>query len=115
VKYRQVIAYRHYFTDFFEAQPKKVQNKIIKVFDAIEQMERIPGSYLKRIVDSDGLYEIRVQLANSIFRVFCIFDGDKFVILLTGFQKKSQKTPQKELAKAKNIMMEYYKEKENIL
>jgi hypothetical protein len=43
------------------------------------------------------------------FSVF--FDGRKFVILLTGFQKKSQKTPSAEIEKAVRLMEEYYEEK----
>ena len=44
------------------------------------------------IVGTDGLYEARIQLGSNIWRVFCFFDNDKLVILLNGFQKKTQKT-----------------------
>lgn len=60
---------------------------------------------------TNGLFEVRVQLGNNIFRIFCFFDGRKFVILLTGFQKKSQKTPSEEIEKAVRLMEEYYEEK----
>lgn len=61
---------------------------------------------------TNGLFEVRVQLGSNIFRIFCFFDGNKFVILLTSFQKKTQKTPSKEIEKAKRLMTEYYNEKE---
>ena len=44
-------------------------------------------------------------------RIFCFFDGNKFVILLTGFQKKTQKAPPTEIDRAVRLMNEYYEEK----
>jgi phage-related protein len=78
-------------------------------------MERIPTTYLKYIEGTDGLFEARIKLATNIFRIFCFFDGNKFVVLLTGFQKKTQKTPQKEIRRAINLMNQYYEDKKNNL
>jgi len=105
-KRRQVV-YTDCFQTFFAEQERKVQDKIVKILDIIEQLERIPVSYLKYIVETDGLYEIRVQLGRRIFRIFCFFDGDRVVILLTGFQKKTQKTPSREIQKALRLKQEY--------
>jgi phage-related protein len=58
-----------------------------------------------------GLYEARIQLASNIWRVFCFFENGRLVILLNGFQKKTQKTPKNELEKALRLMQEYYQEK----
>lgn len=63
--------------------------------------------------NADGLYEIRVEGGSNIFRIFCCFDEGSLVILLNGFQKKTQKTPTLQLERAKKIMKEYFKEKEN--
>ena len=51
---------------------------------------------------------IRVKVSNNIFRVFCCFDAGRIVILFNGFQKKSQKTPKKEINKAKELKSEYF-------
>ena len=107
-KIRQIIAYKNYFKEFLVQQPIKVQDKIYKILEAIETLERIPTTYLKQIVGSNGLYEARIQLGTNIWRVFCFFDSGKLVILLNGFQKKTQKTPTKEIEKAENLMKEYY-------
>jgi phage-related protein len=88
-----------------------VQDKIYKILEAIETLERIPTNYLKLIVGTNGLYEARIQLGNNIWRVFCFFDGGRLVILLNGFQKKTQKTPQGEIEKALKLMKEYYESK----
>ena len=111
-KIREVITYKSYFDDFFKEQTPKVRTKIIKVLDIIEQIERIPATYLKYIEGTDGLFEIRVQLGNNIFRIFCFFDGNRLVVLLSGFQKKTQKTPAEEIVRAVRLMTEYYEEKE---
>lgn len=111
MKVREVITYKEYFDDFFKTQPQKVRDKIIKILDIIEQVERIPTTYLKYIEGTNGLFEVRIQLGSNIFRVFCFFDGNKFVILLTGFQKKTQKTPSTEIDRAVKLMNEYYAEK----
>ena len=61
---------------------------------------------------TDGLYEARISLGNNIWRIFCFFDGNKLVILLNGFQKKTRKTPKREIEKALRLMKEYYQEKQ---
>ncbi|MDY0143838.1 MAG: type II toxin-antitoxin system RelE/ParE family toxin [Bacteroidales bacterium] len=111
-KIREIIAYKHYFEEFLIKQPRKVQDKIYKVLEAIETLERVPANYLKQIVGTNGLYEARIQLASNIWRVFCFFDKGKLVILLNGFQKKTQKTPKSEINKALKLMNEYYENRE---
>lgn len=111
MKVREVITYKSYFDEFFKNQPQKVRDKIIKVLDIIEQIDRIPMTYLKYIEGTNGLFEVRVQLGNNIFRIFCFFDGNKLVVLLSGFQKKTQKTPHEEIKRAERLMTEYYEEK----
>ena len=108
---RQVVVYKDYFQSFFAQQDRKVQDKIIKILDIIEQLERVPESYLKYLSETDGLYEIRVQLGRRIFRIFCFFDGESVVILLCGFQKKTQKTPSSEIRKAQRLKKEYFEDK----
>jgi phage-related protein len=107
-KIREIIAFKNYFEDFLKEQPIKVQNKIFKILEAIETLERIPTNYLKLIVGTSGLYEARIQLGSDIWRVFCFFDKGKLVILLNGFQKKTQKTPINEIEKAITLMKAYY-------
>lgn len=68
---------------------------------------------MKHLVGTDGLYEARIQLGSNIWRVFCFFDGDKLVVLINGFQKKTQKTPKNEIAKALSLMSSYYEEKKD--
>ncbi len=107
-KIREIVAYKNYFEEFLTKQPIKVQDKIFKILEAIQTLERIPTSYLKLLRGTNGLYEARIQLGTDIWRVFCFFDRGRLVILLNGFQKKTQKTPQNEIEKAITLMKEYY-------
>lgn len=109
-RWRTIIFYKDYFNDFFVKQKSKVKDKIIWTFELIEQLEKIPETYLKHIEGTDGLYEIRVQSGSDIFRIFCFFDKGRLVVLANGFQKKSQKTPVKEIEKALKIKLEYENE-----
>ena len=111
MKVREVIQFKKYFENFLLEQPKKVQDKIFKIIEAIETLERVPSNYLKSMEGTNGLYEARIQLGSNIWRVFCFFDNGKLVILLNGFQKKTQKTPKNEIEKALRLMTKYYNEK----
>jgi phage-related protein len=110
-KIREVISYKNYFEDFLKEQPQKVQDKIFKIIEAIETLERVPTNYLKSMEGTKGLYEARIQLGTNIWRVFCFFDKGKLVILLNGFTKKTQKTPREAITKAIGLMKEYYEQK----
>lgn len=110
-KRRTIIFYKDYFQEFFLKQIDKVKDKIIWTFDLIEELQKIPETYIKHIENTDGLYEIRVQLGRNIFRIFCFFDQGQLVVIAHGFQKKTQKTPKKEIDKALKIKEEYENEK----
>ncbi|WP_339788848.1 type II toxin-antitoxin system RelE/ParE family toxin [uncultured Imperialibacter sp.] len=70
----------------------------------------IPERFFKHLEGTDGLFEIRIKVGSDIFRVFCFFDKGKLVIVLNGFQKKSQKTPKNEIERAERLMRKYYDE-----
>ena len=110
-KHRKITFYKNYFQDFFSQQNEKVKAKIVWTFDLVEDLQRVPESYLKHLENTDGLYEIRVQLGSDICRIFCFFDQGQLVVLANGFQKKSQKTPKKEIKMALKIKAEYKSEK----
>ena len=110
-KVRKIVEFENHFSNFLKEQPEKVQNKIFKVIEAIETLERIPSNYLKFIQGTQGLYEARIQLGSNIWRVFCFFDDDRLVILLNGFVKKTQKTPKREIKRAQELMFNYYESK----
>ena len=78
----------------------------------ISTVERIPEKYFKYLTGTDGIFEIRVEVASNIYRVFSFFDKGQLIILANGFQKKTQKTPKSEIEKALKIKREYENEKQ---
>lgn len=85
--------------------------KIYQEHLLIATLDRVPRKYFKHIEGSSGLYEIRVEVRSDIYRVFSFFDKGQLVILLNGFQKKSQKTPKNEIEQAEKLKKQYYDEK----
>lgn len=109
-KHRKITFYKNYFQDFFSEQNQKVKEKIIWTFDLVEDVQRVPETYLKHLENTDGLYEIRVQVGGDIFRIFCFFDQGQLIVLANGFRKKTQKTPKKEIKMALKIKADYESE-----
>lgn len=105
---RELIIYKHYFREFFERQAEKVKEKIDYVLFLVTHADRVPEKFLKHMEGHKGLYEIRVEAGNNIFRIFCCFDKGKIVVLFNGFQKKAQKTPKAEIDMAIKLMKEYF-------
>ena len=110
-KVREIIFYEDYFYTFYSAQNEKVQSKIDEVLYMITVLEKIPKKFFEHISGTNGVFEIRIELGGNIFRVFCCFDEGKLIVLFNGFQKKSQKTPKKEIEKAEKLKSEYFNSK----
>ncbi len=108
---REIIFFERYFIEFYQKQDVKVKGKIQYVFEIIKQVERVPKKFLEHLTGTNGLYEIRVEYQSNIYRIFCCFDKDKLVVLFNGFQKKTEKTPKKEIEKAERLMVSYFEQK----
>ncbi len=85
--------------------------KVAWVLQLIEEMEIVPVQYFKKLVNTDDLWEVRVQSGNNIFRFLGFLDGEWLVVLNHGFQKKTQKTPRKEIQVAEGRKRDYLKRK----
>ena len=109
---REIFYYENHYEDVFSALPKKTQFKFNWTLGLISTMEWVPEKYLRSITESQGLYEIRVEESSNIYRVFCFFDEGAVVILINGFQKKTDKTPRSEIMRAQRLRKKYYHEKE---
>ena len=108
---RVVYVFRNYFWDFYNAQKLEVQGKIDWVLGLVRDLRIIPERFFKHLEGTDGLYELRVKVGSDIYRIFCFFDEGNLIVLLHGFQKKSEKTPRNEIERAERLRKEYYNEK----
>lgn len=103
---RRILVYKDYFLTFYRALEAGAQKKIDYVLDVLKMQDRVSEKFVKYI--KDGLYEIRASYNGNIYRAFFIFDEGNIVMLFNGFQKKTQKTPSKEIDRALELKNEYY-------
>ncbi|MCM1530658.1 MAG: type II toxin-antitoxin system RelE/ParE family toxin [Bacteroides sp.] len=110
---RTIKFYKQYFNEFWSSQNSRVKKKIAQTLVWLQEVDRLPVSILRSIEGVKGLFEIRLEVGRNIFRIFCCFDKGNIVVLFNAFQKKTQKTPQNEIAKAAKLMNEYFDTKED--
>lgn len=108
---RKIVFYKQYFIDFYLEQSEGLQEKIEYVFKVIRSVQSVPRKFLEHM--TDGLYKIRIEYESNIYRVFCCFDKGSLVVLFNAFQKKTQKTPKKEIELALKLKDEYFNSKKN--
>ena len=95
-------------TEFLDGLDIKMRQKMLRSVKALQEIGialRMPLSeYLE-----DGIFELRAKVGSNISRVLYFFVVDDKAVLTHGFIKKTQKTPRKEIQKAKDIREEYLK------
>ena len=101
-KIRKIVAYKHYFEEFLLQQPVRVQDKIYKILEAIEILERIPTTYLKLVTGTAGLYEARIQLGSDIWRVFVSSIRGSWLFSSMVFRRRLKKHQKVKLRKQYN-------------
>lgn len=106
---RKIIAYESYYKDFFDTLDKGTQEKVLYGLLLLKTQDRLPAKYVKFL--KEGLYELRIEWQGNIYRIFFCYDEGHIVILFNGFQKKTQKTPDREIDKALKLKKEYYERK----
>ena len=85
----------------------KVQAKIYRDIDLLERFGLALGEpYIKKLT-KDGIWELRTKLGSDIYRVLFGIEGD--MIILHGFQKKTQKTPTREIQTALKRLKKFSK------
>lgn len=110
---REIFYYEDYYLDFFETLKPEVKKKFNWTLQLIATVERIPEKYFKYMTNSSGIFEIRVEVGTNIYRVFSFFDKGNLIILVNGFQKKTQKTPKKEIELAEKLKKQYFDEQQD--
>ena len=108
---RRIITFGRYFGEFMDGLTIKEREKVDYGLVLLKTQDRLPTKFVKHI--REGLFELRTEYNGNIYRVFFIFDEEKIVVLFNGFQKKTQKTPTSQIAKALKIKEEYYEYKRN--
>lgn len=93
--------------EFLDSLNSKQAQKVAWVLQLVEDLDVVPIQYFKKLASSEDIWEVRVQVGNNIFRVLGFLDGTDLVILNHAFQKKTQKTPPKEIRMAEKRKHDY--------
>jgi phage-related protein len=96
--------------EFLDSLTSKQAQKVAWVMQLVEEIEKIPEQYLKKLSNTEEIWEIRVQLGSNIFRILGFFIDKKCFIATNGFQKKTQKTPINEIRLAEKRKTEYLRQ-----
>ena len=92
--------------EFILSLDSKMQAKMFRELDLLETF----GNQLREPNSKplgDGIYEIRAKVASDITRVLYFFVVNKKIILTNGFVKKTQKTPDNEIALDQKYRKDY--------
>ena len=92
--------------EFLDSLDIKMRQKMLRSIQALQDM----GISLRMPLSEslgDGIFELRAKVGSSISRVMYFFIIGDSAVLTHGFIKKTQKTPAKELEKAKKIRDDY--------
>ena len=92
--------------EFLLSLDKKMRAKMITTIGILQDNGyELREPYSKHL--SEGIFELRAKVGSDIARVLYFFFIDRRIILTNGFIKKTQKTPTKEIAKAKKYREDY--------
>ena len=97
--------------DFILSQDAKMQAKIFATLELLE----IKGPGLREPFSKplgDGIFEVRAKQGSDISRALYFFVVGRKVILTNGFIKKTQKTPSREIDRARRYRADYQHKKE---
>ena len=109
---RQIIFYRTQtghctVEEFLDTLSSKQAKKVSWVLKLIEELDRVPSQYFEKLVNTDGIWEVRVQFGGNIFRLLGFLGDSMTLILNHAFTKKTQKTPAQDIALAENRKREH--------
>lgn len=77
----------------------------------VEELPLVPVQYFKKLVETDDLGEVRIQLGTDIFRLLGFLEQGQLAILTNDFAKKSQKTHPQEIEITEHRKREYLSRK----
>lgn len=106
---REIEFFEDHFVEFYSTLGPKHQRKVEFVLAFIRDEYQLSSKFLKKIHGVDKLFEIRIHYDGVAIRLFCIPLEKNGWLILHGFIKKTNKTPQKEISKAQALIKKYEK------
>jgi phage-related protein len=100
--------------DFLDSLDGKQTKKVAWVLQLIEDLEIVPTQYFQKLVNTNDIWEVRVQFGGNIFRLLGFLEDTSLVILTNGFAKKTQKTPPQEIKLAEQRKADHLEQKRQL-
>ena len=97
--------------EFLDSLNAKLVQKVLWVLRAVQELPRVPQQYFKKLEGRDDLWEVRAEFGGDAFRLLGFWDAGRLILLTNGFAKKTQKTPERELALAEQRKRDYLSRK----
>lgn len=97
--------------DFLETLSDKQAEKVAWTLRVVRDLHQVPTQYLKKLKSTDDIWEVRVSLGNNTFRLLGFYDGTDLLVLTSGFAKKTNKVPRREIETAENRKQDYLRRK----
>ena len=97
--------------EFLDSLSSREAQKILWVLKLIEELERIPSQYFKKLGGSDEIWECRVRTQSRAIRIFGFFVHGDTLVLTHGYAKKSQRTDAGEIKLAERYRRKYLSRK----
>ncbi len=99
---------------FLDSLNSKQAQKATWTLQLIEELPKVPTRFLKKLVNTDEIWEVRIIFKSDIFRILGFFDGNNLIILNHAFQKKTQKTPKQAIKTAEKRKQDYFERKNQL-
>ncbi len=103
---KKEVLYTSQAEKFILGLPQEVQNRVRRTFAVLELEGRLLAPMAEKVEGHLNLYEVRVRDGQGQYRVFYAYAAGNIVWALSGFQKKTPKTPVAEIRKALRIKKE---------
>ncbi|WP_296962438.1 type II toxin-antitoxin system RelE/ParE family toxin [uncultured Dialister sp.] len=94
--------------EFLDGLDIKMRQKMLRSIQALQDMGISLRMPLSESLE-DGIFELRAKSGTNISRVMYFFIIGNRAVLTHGFIKKTQKTPRRELQRAKDIRADYFR------
>lgn len=99
--------------DFLKSLSAKQFEKVVWVLAIVREMPRVSRQYLKKLVGTNDIWEVRIDSGSDTFRILGFLEKGNLVILTNGFAKKTEKTPQSEIRLAEQRKRDYESRRRN--
>jgi len=97
--------------EFFDSLSPKALQRVFYVLKLLEDLERVPKEYFKKLSGSDGIWECRVRSGSNAYRILSFFFRGNTVVLTNGYSKKGRKLSAREIKRAQNCRRDYLSRK----